>query len=82
MTDYKQKALLYAEQIGVYEYTVDGHMMCYWSFFGSEGWLFVIYDLKEEREVFRGGNIPWMGFIPGFLKDPVTGGTLYNYFCG
>lgn len=82
MPDYKQKALLRAEKIGVYEYTVIGKYMQYWSFFGREGFIFVRYDLEEEKEVYRGDDIPWNGKTPEFLKDPETGATLYNYFCG
>lgn len=77
------KALIYAEQIGVYEYSVSGTIMEYWSFYGqNEGWIFVRYDLASGAEIFRGGNIPWQGFIPAFLKDPVTGATRYNYMVG
>ena len=82
MPDYNQKAIIYAEKIGVYEYTVIGKFMQYWSFFGNEGFIFVRYDLEEEKEVYRGDNIPWNGKVPQFLKNPETGATLYNYFCG
>ena len=82
-TDWNHKALLYAEKIGIYEYAVSGTIMEYWSFYGeSEGWIYVQYDLAEEKEIFRGGNIPWSGFIPERLKDPGTGAPRYNYMCG
>ena len=81
--DWATKALIYAEQIGIYEYAISGTIIQYWSFYGqNEGWLFIQYDLAEEKEIFRGANIPWMGYIPEFLKDPVTGATRYNYMCG
>jgi len=77
-----QRALIHAEYIGVYEYSVSGTIMEYWSFYGqNEGWFFVRYDLQAGREIFRGANIPWMGFIPEFLKTE-TGATRYNYMCG
>lgn len=79
---YERKALIYAEKIGIYEYSVSGAIMEYWSFYGqNEGWIFVRYDLESGTEIFRGANIPWMGFIPAFLKTE-TGATKYNYMCG
>lgn len=77
------EALKYAEEIGVYEYRVNGCLMEYWSYYGSEGWYFVRYDLVNKKEVFRGANIPWdpnLG-IPAFLKTD-SGATLYNYMEG
>ena len=77
------RALKYAERIGVYEYRVNGRLMEYWSYYGSEGWYFIRYDLAEEKEVFRGANIPWdsnLG-VPAFLKTE-SGATLYNYMEG
>lgn len=83
MIDWNHKALCHAEQIGIYEYEVSGTVMEYWSFFGpAEGWIFVRYDLALNAEIFRGAQIPWQGFIPAFLKDPVTGATRYNYMVG
>ena len=83
--DYEKKALCHAENIGVYEYKVNGKYMEYWSFYDGEGWYFVRIDLDEMREVFRGANIPWNGDkvngIPAFLKTE-TGATLYNYMIG
>ena len=84
MTDYEHKALVRAEDIGVYEYKVNGHYMEYWSFFGNpEGWYFVRYDLDAKKEVFRGANIPWDADagIPAFLIAE-GGGLLYNYMEG
>lgn len=77
------EALKYAERIGVYEYRVNGRLMEYWSYYGSEGWYFIRYDLAEEKEVFRGANIPRdsnLG-VPAFLKTE-SGATLYNYMEG
>lgn len=79
--DYKHRALVHAEKIGVYEYKVNGKYMEYWSFFGNEGWWFIRHDLDEGKDVFRGANIPWDGVIPAFLKDE-NGSTLYNYMEG
>lgn len=84
MPDYNQKALEYAESIGVYEYKVNGKYMEYWSFYGQgEGWYFVRYDLEAGKEVFRGANIPWDpdAKIPAFLLA-ANGGTMYNYMEG
>lgn len=86
MGKYEKKALLRAEQIGVTEYQVNGSIMEYWSFFGqSEGWYFIRYDLKAEREIFRGANIPWDARvrhpIPMFLRT-YTGALKYNYIFG
>ena len=82
--DWKHEALVRAENIGVYEYKVNGHYMEYWSFYGQgEGWYFVRYDLEAGKEVFRGANIPWDGNagIPAFLRTE-DGATLYNYMKG
>ena len=82
MNSYHRKALARAEKIGVYEYEVNGKYMEYWSFYGSEGWYFVRFDLDEDKEVFRGANIPWDGkTIPAFLKTE-SGNTKYNYITG
>ena len=75
-------ALDRAEEIGVYEYQVNGKYMEYWSFFGVlEGWYFIRYDLEAKKEVFRGANIPWDedARIPMFL---MSGGVRYNYMTG
>jgi len=79
---YEEKALKYAEKIGVYEYNVNKRFMEYWSFYGSEGWYFVVYDLDKEKEVFRGANIPFRdGVVPRFLLTD-DGATKYNYMTG
>ena len=84
-SEFEHKALVYAEKIGVYEYKVNGSLMEYWSFYGSEGWYFIRYDLENEKEVFRGANIPWddslKDRVPAFLRSP-EGCTLYNYMQG
>ena len=83
--DLEHKALVRAEKIGVYEYKVNGSLMEYWSFYGSEGWYFIRYDLENEKEVFRGANIPYddslKDRVPAFLRSP-EGSTLYNYMQG
>ena len=83
--DLERKAIMYAEKIGVYEYKVNGSLMEYWSFYGSEGWYFIRYDLENEKEVFRGANIPWdeslKDRVPAFLSSP-EGYTMYNYMQG
>ncbi len=79
--DYEQKALIRAEKIGIYEYSVNGHIMEYISFFGEEGWWYIVYDLEDDREIYRELAFPWMGFIPYWLKSE-TGATRYNYMKG
>ena len=82
-TEYKQKALIHAEHIGVYEYTVNGKYMEYWSFY-EDGFHFMRVDLdtNDGSEV---GYIPWYkgdGYpIPAFLLSD-AGATLYNYCTG
>lgn len=81
--NWETEAIKYAEDIGVYEFKMNGKFMEYWSFFGkSEGWYFVRYDLEHKKEVFRGANIPWdsAAGVPAFLHGP--NGTSYNYFTG
>lgn len=77
-------ALVYAEEKGIIEYHVNGKFMEYWSFYGSEGWYFVRYDLEQKKETFRGAHIPWDDSmdqpVPAFLRS--SGGTSYNYFQG
>lgn len=80
---FKDIALRHAEKIGVYEYTVNGSYMEYWSLF-DEGFYFFRVDLNtlEREEVC---HLHWEkseGYpVPAFLKTP-EGYTLYNYFCG
>ena len=82
---YDQEALKHAEEIGVIEYRVNGNLMEYWSFFGSEGWYFIRYDLDKKKDIFRGANIPLDSSlpqpIPAFLMTE-CGSTLYNYMQG
>ena len=78
----EEKALRYAEEIGVYEYAVNGKYMEYWTFYGAEGWYFVRYDLEEGKEAFRGANIPFDGTIPKFLLADGLRATKYNYMTG
>lgn len=83
--EYQEKALKRAEEIGVIEYNVNLNLMEYWSFYESEGWYFVRYDLDSKTEVFRGANIPFNRSlpkpIPAFLLSK-NGGCLYNYCVG
>lgn len=82
--NWKECGIMYAEWAGIYEYTLSGSIMEYWTFYGqNEGWIFVRVDLSEEygTEIFRGANIPWMGYIPEFLKTE-SGATKYNYCVG
>ena len=82
MTEFEQKALHYAEEHGIIEYGVNGHLMEYLSFYGQEeGWWYVIIDLESMREIYRGQAFPWMGFIPYWLKAE-NGGLRYNYMEG
>ena len=81
--DWEKAALAYAEKIGVYEYSVNGKAMEYWTFYGSEGWYFIRYDLELGKEVFRGACIPFdlKYGIPAFLLDE-NRSTKYNYLEG
>ena len=82
MTDYEQKALIYAEKIGIIEYSVNGNVMEYLTFYGqSEGWYYIVVDLESMTEIYRGQAFPWMGFIPCWLKAE-NGGLKYNYMEG
>lgn len=83
MNDYNRIALCHAEDIGVYEYKVNGKYMEYWSMF-DEGFYFFRTDLDtfERTEVCF---LHWEkdeGFpVPAFLLTS-EGFTKYNYFCG
>lgn len=80
---WRQEALKYAESRGIYEYEVNGRRMEYWTFYGTEGWYFVRYNLETKEEEFRGANIPWDedARIPKFLLAE-SGATKYNYMVG
>ena len=76
---YADKALRYAETVGITEYQVNGNLMEYWSFFSGEGWYFIRRDLDQGKDVFRGAHIPFvpeMG-VPAFLQTD-SGATLYT----
>ena len=76
-------ALRHAEEIGVYEYKVNGSYMEYWSMF-DEGYYFFRTDLNtlEREEVCHLHWVKSEGYpVPAFLKTP-EGATKYNYFCG
>ena len=82
--DASKIALIYAENIGVSEYKVNGLWIEYWSFFPGEGFRFIRHNLasgEENRDVL----IPWEPTgvypVPAFLKGE-HGGTLYNYCIG
>lgn len=76
------RALIYAEKRGIYEYTVSGSTMEYWSLYEDGFWKSIVNlddgSKKSERK------IPWTGpeCIPEFLENPVTGATRYNYMVG
>lgn len=77
-------ALRYAENHGIYEYSVNSNYMEYWSLY-DEGFYFFRIDLNtEEREEVC--HLPWKkedGYpIPAFLLTEVKGFTKYNYFEG
>lgn len=85
------QALLYAEKIGIYEYSVneDGWLE-YWSFFPGEGFRFIQHNLNTGEE-HRDGFIPWDKNseipIPMFLREwnpegPLNWRTHYNYGVG
>ena len=76
-------ALRHAEEIGVYEYKVNGSYMEYWSLF-DEGFYFFRTDLNtlEREEVCHLHWVKEEGYpVPSFLHTP-EGYTKYNYFCG
>ena len=50
MKDYEHLAVLRAEKIGVYAYQVNGNLMVYESYFGSEGFYHVEYNLDTGEE--------------------------------
>jgi len=82
MTEYQEKALTFAENHGIIEYDVNGHLMEYLSFYGQdEGWWYVVVDLESMREIHRAQAFPWLGFVPYWLKAP-NGGLRYNYMEG
>lgn len=81
--DYEKKALLYAEYHGIYEYSVNGSVMEYMTFYGpAEGWVYVAVELDREEpmEFIREPAFKWHGWIPYWLKT--ENGTLYNYMEG
>lgn len=80
--DYNQKALLCAEEHGLYEYKVNGKYMEYWSLY-PDGFHF--YRVNLDTQVWElAGSIPWKRQdgkpVPVFLLTE-TGATKYNYFC-
>lgn len=81
--DYKEKALRYAEDHGIYEYQVNEKYMEYWSLY-DEGFYFYRVNLDTlgcmqvcHLEWHKEDGIP----VPAFLKTK-SGATKYNYFCG
>lgn len=80
---FKNIAIRHAEDIGVYEYKVNGSYMEYWSMF-DEGFYFFRTDLNtlEREEVCHLHWVKSEGYpVPAFLRTP-EGYTKYNYFCG
>lgn len=81
---FKEIALRHAENIGVYEYKVNGSYMEYWSLY-DEGFYFFRTDLNtlQREEVCHLHWVKSEGYpVPAFLLTDVTGYTKYNYFCG
>ena len=82
MPDYEQKALLYAEKLGIYEYTVSGNIMQWWSFYPECGFIYVTYNLDSAAES-RDVKYPWepeRKIPPELITE--NGSTLYNYCTG
>lgn len=89
-TDWKLLALIWAEKHGVYEYSVNGATMEYWSLYEDGFWKTVVNLDNGAKSSER--KIPWTGpeCIPEFLlgaeyKDTrgnVHRATKYNYMCG
>lgn len=81
--DYKEEALRYAEDHGIYEYKVNEKYIEYWSMY-EDGFYFVRVNLDTEESLLvchiewhKEDGIP----VPAFLKTE-SGATKYNYFCG
>lgn len=80
-TDYSRSALIYAENNGVYEYSVSGNRMEYWSLYDDGFFRYrVNLDTSAKEEV---DHIDWQpgDEIPPFLLSQ-KGYPLYNYFEG
>lgn len=79
--DYSRSALIYAEDHGIYEYSVIGNSIEYWSLYDDGFYSFrVNLDTNEREQI---DMIPWAPGdpIPSFLESP-EGWALYNYFEG
>ena len=85
MTEFERKALCYAEEYGIIEYSVNGSIMEYMSFYGpAEGWVYVAVELdrEEPKEIIREQAFGWHGWIPYWLIKAENGGLKYNYMEG
>lgn len=69
------EALIHAEDIGVYEYKVDGAVMRYWSLYDG-GFYFITHNLETGAET-RELMIPWQD-----ADECPEYGFSYNYFVG
>lgn len=78
----EQRALLWAENHGVYEYQLYGDWICYWSYYGSEGMFHKQVNLATGESTCT-AYPEWTNkdTIPEFLRTPY-GACLYNYFEG
>lgn len=80
-TGYSLSALRYAENHGIYEYSVSGNEMEYWSLY-DDGFFRYRVDLDTEARE-QVDHINWCpgDEIPSFLLSE-KGYPLYNYFEG
>ena len=79
--DYSRSALIYAEHNGIYEYTVTGRSMEYWSLYDDGFFRYRVNLDTETREEVE--HIDWQpgDEVPPFLLS-LKGYPLYNYFEG
>ena len=72
------QALAFCEKYGIYEiYSEKGNTITYYSYFGSEGFIKVVRNLKTGKEIRKPLRYQK---IPKFLKG--KNGLRYNYFVG
>ena len=53
------KAIIYCEDHGIYEFTSRGNILTYYSYFGSEGFYRITHNLKTGHEVRKQLRYAW-----------------------